>query len=56
MALKVVPKAGQATKIIAEQAIMRALAESDDNYPYLLPLLASWHDTDNFYVLSVSFS
>ena len=50
VALKVVSKGnGNDSRIIFEQDIQRGLSKSS----FVLPLLASWHDANNFYLVSV---
>ncbi|KAJ6567576.1 kinase-like domain-containing protein [Mycena vulgaris] len=49
-ALKVAPKANNTREIPLEQEMLQAIA--DGNSRFLLRLVASWHDTANYYLLT----
>ncbi|KAJ6598687.1 kinase-like domain-containing protein, partial [Mycena sp. CBHHK59/15] len=50
-AMKVAPKEGQNGDIINEQVIMRNIARLPNRPRYLLPLVASWNDSANYYLI-----
>jgi serine/threonine protein kinase len=54
--LKVVPKSGRFEDVIREQGLLRAIEEGGDTACFVLSLVASWHDTENYYLLTVRLS
>ncbi|KAJ6598651.1 kinase-like domain-containing protein [Mycena sp. CBHHK59/15] len=51
--LKVAAKANQKGDIPQEQVIQKKITQLSDRSRFLLPLAASWHDSVNFYLLSI---
>ncbi|KAJ7148642.1 kinase-like domain-containing protein [Mycena crocata] len=52
-ALKVSPKSGRSEHFVDQQKIMKTVAEDAGRSKFLLDLCASWHDSENYYMLTV---